>query len=209
MPQGGRLRVTAENRLDEPTTVHWHGMRMPNAMDGVPHLTQEPIAPGESFVYEFDCPDAGTFWYHPHVRGFEQVGRGLYGPLIVEEPEGAAAPLAADRELTWVLDDWRLTEDGLDLRGFRQHARHGACRPPRQHGDAERRLAGRRFPSAPASASGCVSSTPPTPASSASTFEGHAPLDRRASTGSRSRRTRRPTAAWFWRRPCASTSSST
>jgi FtsP/CotA-like multicopper oxidase with cupredoxin domain len=118
VPQGGSLRVTAENRLDVATTVHWHGLRIPNAMDGVPYLTQEPIAPGESFVYEFDCPDAGTFWYHPHLRGFEQVGRGLYGPLIVEEPEGAAAPLGADRELTWVLDDWRLTEDGLISEDF-------------------------------------------------------------------------------------------
>jgi FtsP/CotA-like multicopper oxidase with cupredoxin domain len=117
VPQGGRLRVVAENRLDVETTVHWHGVRLPNAMDGVPHLTQRPVAPGETFIYEFDCPDAGTFWYHPHFRSFEQVGRGLYGPLIVEEPE-ERAPLQADRELTWVLDDWRLTEDGLISEDF-------------------------------------------------------------------------------------------
>ena len=76
-------------------------------MDGVPHLTQPPIAPGESFVYEFDVPDAGTYWYHPHQRSFEQVGRGLYGPLIVEERE----PIQVDRDVTWVLDDWRLLPD--------------------------------------------------------------------------------------------------
>ncbi|MFP6758410.1 MAG: multicopper oxidase family protein [Alphaproteobacteria bacterium] len=105
--QGIRLRVTVENRLAEETTVHWHGLRVPNAMDGVPHLTQRPIAPGETYVYEFDAPDAGTYWYHPHMRGIEQVGRGLYGPLIVEEPE----PLHVDRDLTWVLDDWRLMAD--------------------------------------------------------------------------------------------------
>jgi FtsP/CotA-like multicopper oxidase with cupredoxin domain len=87
--------------------VHWHGLRVPNAMDGVPHLTQEPIAPGGRFVYEFDVPDAGTYWYHPHQRSFEQVGRGLYGPLIVEE----ADPPKVDRDVTWVLDDWRLTRD--------------------------------------------------------------------------------------------------
>ena len=105
--QGIRLRVTVENRLAEETTVHWHGLRVPNAMDGVPHLTQRPIAPGETYVYEFDAPDAGTYWYHPHMRGIEQVGRGLHGPLIVEEPE----PLHVDRDLTWVLDDWRLMAD--------------------------------------------------------------------------------------------------
>jgi FtsP/CotA-like multicopper oxidase with cupredoxin domain len=102
--QGERLRIYVENRLAEETTVHWHGLRVPNAMDGVPHLTQPPIAPGAAFIYEFDLPDAGTYWYHPHQRSFEQVGRGLYGPLIVEERE----PIRVYRDLTWVLDDWRL-----------------------------------------------------------------------------------------------------
>ncbi|TIL97409.1 MAG: multicopper oxidase family protein, partial [Mesorhizobium sp.] len=104
--QGERLRVAVENKLNEETTVHWHGLRVPNAMDGVPHLTQAPISPGETFAYEFDAVDAGTFWYHPHHRSFEQVGRGLYGPLIVEE----ADPIRVDREVTWVLSDWRLTQ---------------------------------------------------------------------------------------------------
>jgi FtsP/CotA-like multicopper oxidase with cupredoxin domain len=105
--QGERLRVVVENRLREETTIHWHGVRVPNAMDGVPHLTQKPIAPGETFVYEFGCPDAGTFWYHPHQRSFEQVGRGLAGALIVEEP----TPIQVDRDITWVLGDWRLLRD--------------------------------------------------------------------------------------------------
>jgi FtsP/CotA-like multicopper oxidase with cupredoxin domain len=105
--QGDRLRVVVENRLPEETTVHWHGIRLPNAMDGVPHLTQKPIAPGESFTYEFACADAGTFWYHPHQRSFVQVGRGLYGPLIIEEHD--AVPV--DRDVTWVLADWRLLND--------------------------------------------------------------------------------------------------
>ena len=104
--QGQRLRITVENGLEEETTVHWHGVRVPNAMDGVPHLTQHPIGAGKSFIYEFDAVDAGTFWYHPHQRSFEQVGRGLYGALIVEEPE----PIRVDRDVTWVLSDWRLTE---------------------------------------------------------------------------------------------------
>lgn len=105
--QGERLTVTVKNYLAEETTVHWHGLRVPNSMDGVPHLTQKPIAPGETFHYTFDLPDAGTYWYHPHQRGFEQVGRGLYGPLIVEE----RSPPKIDRDVTWVLDDWRLLKD--------------------------------------------------------------------------------------------------
>ena len=104
--QGQKLRIAVENQLAEESTVHWHGIRTPNSMDGVPHLTQKPIEPGGTFVYEFDALDAGTFWYHPHQRSFEQVGRGLYGPLIVEEVE----PIKVDREITWVLDDWRLTK---------------------------------------------------------------------------------------------------
>lgn len=105
--QGDRARVEVENRLPQGTTVHWHGVRVPNAMDGVPDLTQPPIAPGARFLYEFDMPDAGTFWYHPHARSTEQVERGLAGAFIVEEPR----PPAVDRDIVWVLDDWRLTPE--------------------------------------------------------------------------------------------------
>ena len=119
-----RLRIAVENALDEDTTVHWHGLRVPNAMDGVPHLTQTPIAPGETFTYDFDALDAGTFWYHPHQRSFEQVGRGLYGALIIEE----ANPPRVDREMVWVLDDWRLTQEaGIaeDFAGFHDMSHAG------------------------------------------------------------------------------------
>jgi FtsP/CotA-like multicopper oxidase with cupredoxin domain len=115
--QGERLRVAVENLLDEETIVPWHGVRVPNAMDGVPHLTQKPIAPGETFLYEFDVPDAGTYWYHPHQRSLEQVGRGLYGALIIEEPE----PVAVDRDIIWMLDDWRLGGDAQFVDDFGNH----------------------------------------------------------------------------------------
>jgi len=115
--QGEIARIAVENRLAEETTVHWHGVRVPNPMDGVPYVTQKPIAPGETFAYEFRVPDAGTFWYHPHERSFEQVARGLYGAFIVEEP----TPIAVDRDLTWVLGDWRLGGDASINDDFGNH----------------------------------------------------------------------------------------
>ncbi len=114
--QGEHLRIKLDNQLTEPTTLHCHGIRMPNPMDGVPHLTQAPIEAGESFIYEFDLPDAGTFWYHPHFNSSEQVGRGLSGALIVEERE----PVAVDRDLVLVLDDWRVTEQATISESFKR-----------------------------------------------------------------------------------------
>jgi FtsP/CotA-like multicopper oxidase with cupredoxin domain len=109
---GDVLRVQVDNGLPEETTVHWHGLAPPNAMDGVPNLTQRPIAPDGSFTYEFDVPVAGSFMYHAHVG--MQLDRGLYGPLVVEPRN---EELAYDREYTLMLDDWR---DGMDA-----HAGHG------------------------------------------------------------------------------------
>ena len=102
--QGERLRIEVDNGLPQETTVHWHGIRLPNKMDGVGGVTQPPIKAGERFVYEFALPDAGTYWYHPHFASPGQVGRGLYGPLIVDEPVRPAV----DRDVTWVLGDFRL-----------------------------------------------------------------------------------------------------
>jgi FtsP/CotA-like multicopper oxidase with cupredoxin domain len=113
--QGGRARIAVDNRLAEDTTVHFHGIRLPNAMDGVPHLTQPPIAPGQAFAYEFDVPDAGTYWYHPHINSAAQVGRGLSGPFIVEERE----PIEVDRDIVWMLSDWRLLRDAQISDDFR------------------------------------------------------------------------------------------
>ncbi len=106
--QSEKLHLRFENRLEQPSTVHWHGIRIDNAMDGVAGLTQAAVPPGESFDYVFTPPDAGTFWYHPHNRTWEQMARGLYGLLIVEESE----PPAVDRDLALAFDDWRLGEDG-------------------------------------------------------------------------------------------------
>jgi FtsP/CotA-like multicopper oxidase with cupredoxin domain len=122
--QGERLVVEVENGLPEPTTVHWHGLRVPVDQDGVPGTSQPPIPPGGRFRYELPLRDAGTFWYHPHLRSAEQVGRGLYGLLVVDEP----GPPPFDRDLPLVLDDWRLRRDAVnDVRANRHDAAHAGA----------------------------------------------------------------------------------
>lgn len=108
VPQGQQLDVLLRNQLDEGTAVHWHGIRLQNAMDGVPILTQDIVNPQTTHAYQFAPPDAGTFWYHSHYLSHEQVARGLMGPLIVEE----ANPPDVDHDITAVLADWRLDETG-------------------------------------------------------------------------------------------------
>ena len=113
--QGQPARMRLENGIDQPTTIHWHGIRIENSMDGVAGLTQEAVPSGKSFDYVFTVPDAGTFWYHPHNRSWEQVARGLYGILIVDEPE----PPQVDQDIVLVVDDWRITEQGqIDEESF-------------------------------------------------------------------------------------------
>ncbi|HEX6361453.1 MAG TPA: multicopper oxidase family protein [Albitalea sp.] len=109
-----RIAVTNELPGKATTTVHWHGIRLANAMDGVPQVTQDPFPPGQTFNYEFQVPDAGTFWYHPHQMSFEQVARGLYGTLIVDEDK----PIQVDRELLWVLSDFKLQPGGKQVNDF-------------------------------------------------------------------------------------------
>lgn len=108
--QGERLVRTFRNDLPQASSVHWHGIRIANAMDGVVGLTQPAVEPGAEFLYDFALPDAGTYWYHPHNRTYEQMARGLYGALIVEEASGAPQ---VDRDEVLLLDDWRLTDEAL------------------------------------------------------------------------------------------------
>ncbi|MFN4004093.1 MAG: multicopper oxidase family protein [Hylemonella sp.] len=112
--RGQTLDALLRNRLPEATTIHWHGVRVPNAMDGVPGLTQEPVPPGADFRYRYVVPDPGTYWYHPHLGTPEQVERGLAGALIVEDDE----PPPVQRELVWLLDDWRLDAQGRIAEDF-------------------------------------------------------------------------------------------
>ncbi len=101
--------VHFSNALPQSTTVHWHGMQVPIEMDGVPGASQPPVEPGGSFTYDFVVPDAGLFWYHPHVMSAAQVGFGLYGPLLVEDPDD---PVKVADELVLVLSDIAMDEDG-------------------------------------------------------------------------------------------------
>jgi len=113
--QGNELNIRFKNSLSQGSTIHWHGLRIDNRMDGVAGLTQKAVAPGESFDYRFRPPDAGTYWYHPHNRTWEQMARGLYGLLIVDEPH----PPKVDHDMALAFDDWQLKPDGhLEAESF-------------------------------------------------------------------------------------------
>ncbi|MBY3035908.1 multicopper oxidase family protein [Rhizobium laguerreae] len=110
-PYAARLK----NGLDEPTTIHWHGLRIDNGMDGVPFMTQPYVYTGDSFDYAFTPPDAGTFWYHPHCNTLTQMGHGMTGVIVVEDP----ADPEFDAEVVLNLRDWRLGGDGQFIAPFR------------------------------------------------------------------------------------------
>ena len=114
---GDRLIVHFKNELDEPTTVHWHGVRVPIEMDGVPEISQPEVKKGESFTYDFVVRDAGLYWYHPHVMSAAQVGFGLYGALLVEDP---ADGVNVEDQVTFVLSDI-----GFDAKGRLEPADSG------------------------------------------------------------------------------------
>jgi len=105
--RGEEVKIRLINELPAETTIHWHGVRLPNAFDGVPTLTQPPVAGGKSFDYRFTPPDAGTFWYHAPYRS-SGLDHGLYGPLIVDE----AQPVDVDRDVALVLDEWKTGDNG-------------------------------------------------------------------------------------------------
>ncbi|MGW4248939.1 multicopper oxidase family protein, partial [Nocardia sp. NPDC004722] len=131
--KGEVLRADLTNALPAPTTVHWHGLALRNDMDGAPDLTQPAVAPGGTFRYEFTVPDAGTYFFHPHVG--VQLDRGLYAPLIVEDPADGAD---YDLEAVVVLDDWLDGVDGRDpdqqLRKLQQQGMAGMDHGGMDHG---------------------------------------------------------------------------
>ncbi|MEN8841276.1 MAG: multicopper oxidase family protein [Octadecabacter sp.] len=111
LAKGTRVQRQFINELPQGSSIHWHGIRIDNAMDGVSGLTQDAVEPGQTFDYDFVVPDAGTYWFHAHNKSVEQVARGLYGALIVEEDE---AP-DIDQEEVLLLDDWLINPDTAQL----------------------------------------------------------------------------------------------
>lgn len=107
--EGDRVRINVRNSLPESTTIHWHGLILPNAMDGPANITQPPIPPGGSFTYEFTVRQAGTFFYHSHDNGDRQQALGLYGAFIADPRDRAQGP-AYDKELVVQLQEWTFKE---------------------------------------------------------------------------------------------------
>ena len=120
--QGTEITVNFTNSIDHPTTVHWHGLRLDNAYDGIPGVTQDPVQPGGTFTYRIRFPDAGIYWYHPHMREDLQQDGGLYGNMMVRGEGATFGP--AHREEVLMLDDLLMAEDGAVQWG-RERATHG------------------------------------------------------------------------------------
>jgi FtsP/CotA-like multicopper oxidase with cupredoxin domain len=120
--EGATVWVRFRNQIDQPSAVHWHGVRLENRSDGVPGVTQDPVAPGAAFLYKVSFRDAGIYWYHPHLREDIQQDLGLYGNILVK-PRRPDAFGPAHREETLILDDLLLGERGLVPFGV-EHATH-------------------------------------------------------------------------------------
>ena len=106
--EGDKVKILVKNNLSEPTTIHWHGIQVPNNMDGIPDETQEPIQPGEAFTYEFVAKPAGTYWYHSHYDSDKQISVGLSGAFIIEPKGGLASKPDIDKVL--MLNEWRVID---------------------------------------------------------------------------------------------------
>ena len=107
--EGDTIRVIVKNSLPQETAIHWHGLHVPNRMDGVPSFTQNAIKPGETFTYEFTANHAGTYMYHSHFNSIEQIDKGLYGLLIID-PQNAGT-LKHDREYAMIFGGWNIPDE--------------------------------------------------------------------------------------------------
>lgn len=109
--QGDNVKINLKNELPEPVSIHWHGVPVPNNMDGIPGVTQNAVQPGETFTYEFKATVPGTYWYHSHQDSVNQLDRGLYGAFIVEGTNDEKV----DRDYTLMLDEWVSSGQEMDM----------------------------------------------------------------------------------------------
>ena len=109
--EGDTVRVVVTNKIGIPMSIHWHGLHVPNPVDGVPPLTQDPITPGQTYTYQFIASHAGTFIYHPHLNSVELVDRGLYGAFLVDPQRSEGQP-RFDRDYVLVLSGWSIPGEG-------------------------------------------------------------------------------------------------
>jgi FtsP/CotA-like multicopper oxidase with cupredoxin domain len=115
--EGDSVEVVVRNDLSEPTSIHWHGLHVPNDQDGVAGVTQDAIAPGESYTYRFTAPHAGTFMYHAHgPKSREQIDRGLYAPFIIDPAGGDA--IRPDQDVTLTIGNWMIGGASGDIPGM-------------------------------------------------------------------------------------------
>lgn len=131
--EGDTVRILVENRLSEPTTVHWHGIHLPIEMDGVPGFSQKPIQPGETFTYEFPLIQHGTYFYHPHFMGAKQVGLGMAGFFIIH-PKNPPAHQIVDRDFAYFLQIWMIhpgspIPDTMEMTEFNYFSMNGKPGP--------------------------------------------------------------------------------
>lgn len=111
--EGEAVSVTLKNKLKEPVSIHWHGIPLSNKMDGIPGVTQDAVPPGKEFKYEFVADTPGTYWYHSHQDGVNQLDKGLYGTIIVESKDDAKY----NRDYTLVLDEWQSNPTEMNMGG--------------------------------------------------------------------------------------------
>jgi FtsP/CotA-like multicopper oxidase with cupredoxin domain len=131
--EGDRVRILVENKLPDPTTIHWHGLHIPINMDGVAGISQEPIPPGETFTYEFTLNQHGTYFYHPHFMGAKQVGMGMAGFFIIH-PKNPTPAQIVDRDFAYFLQIWMIypgspQPDILEMSNFNYFTMNGKPAP--------------------------------------------------------------------------------
>lgn len=118
--EGDTIRVVLKNSLPEETSIHWHGLHIPNKMDGVPSFTQHAIKPGETFTYEFLANHAGTYMYHSHFNSIEQIDKGMYGLLVID-PQKEEPELKHNREYTMLFGGWHVPLDDNATEGSQEN----------------------------------------------------------------------------------------